>query len=205
LTVLEVGCGLGELIIDLKRLCPSAKLSGLDLSTVAIEACRRAHPDASFYLADIVESALDFSFDLVVCSEVTEHVEDPVRALRHMRAMTREGGFLVLTTPHGRIHSTELAIGHLKHPTRTELTEWLHEAGFKLVRMRQWGWPGYTSLKYLANLAPETVVDHLGQDDYSEPMKRLNDIAYHLARWFSLPASPLGPQFVVTAQAGSIR
>jgi len=204
-TVLEVGCGPGELIMDLKRLCPTAKLTGLDLSTVAIEACRRAHPDVAFHVADIVEGALDSSFDLIVCSEVTEHVDDPVRALRNMRTMTTEGGFLMLTTPHGRIHSTELAIGHLKHPTRSELTQWLQEAGFAVVRMRQWGWPGYTTLKYVANLAPETVVDHLGQGEYSETMRRLNDIAYHLARWFSLPASPLGPQFVVTAQAGSLR
>jgi 2-polyprenyl-3-methyl-5-hydroxy-6-metoxy-1,4-benzoquinol methylase len=202
-TVLEVGCGPGELIMDLKRLCPSARLSGLDLSTVAIEACRRAHPDVTFHVADIVESALDSSFDLVVCSEVTEHVDDPLRALRNMRAMTTDGGFLVLTTPHGRIHSTELAIGHVKHPTRSELTKWLQEAGFTVVRIRQWGWPGYTILKYVANLAPETALDHLGQGEYSKAMKRLNNIAFHLARWMSLPASPLGPQFVVTARAGS--
>ena len=201
-SVLDVGCGPGELIIDLKRLCPTAKLSGLDFSTVAIDACRRAHPDLTFHVADIVESALDFTFDLIVCSEVTEHVDDPVRALRNMRTMTTEGGFLVLTTPHGRIHSTELAIGHLKHPRRNELNQWLQEAGFTVVRMRQWGWPGYSALKYLANLAPATAIDHLGHGEYSEAIKRLNDIAYHLTQWLSLPASPLGPQFVVTARAG---
>jgi ubiquinone/menaquinone biosynthesis C-methylase UbiE len=202
-TVLEVGCGPGELIMDLKRLCPSAKLSGLDLSTVAIEACRRAHADVTFHVADIVESALDSSFDLIVCSEVTEHVDDPLRALRNMRAMTTEGGFLVLTTPHGRIHSTELAIGHLKHPTRSELTKWLQEAGFRVVRIRQWGWPGYTTLKYAANLAPETTMHQLGSGKYGSVKIRLNQLAYSLTHWLSLPTSPIGSQLVVTARAVS--
>lgn len=41
----------------------------------------------------------DESFDLVWCSEVIEHLQDPERALTELRRVTRPGGDLILTTP----------------------------------------------------------------------------------------------------------
>ncbi len=41
----------------------------------------------------------DDSFDLVWCSEVIEHLEDPAKALAELRRVTRPGGELILTTP----------------------------------------------------------------------------------------------------------
>ena len=200
-TVLDVGCGLGEILIDLKRIFPGAHFSGLDISTFAIEACRNAYPDSEFHVANIVDGPLKTKFDLVVCSEVTEHLSDEQTAIANMRRMTRSGGYLIITTPHGRIHTTERSIGHLRHPTRSQIIQWLEQAGFSVERLRQWGWPGYTALKYAGNLAPSAVMDHLGQGEYSNRVRMLNNAAYHLTYWLSLPSSSWGPQFVVTARA----
>ena len=41
----------------------------------------------------------DASFDLIWCSEVIEHLEDPAFALSELRRVTKPGGTLVLTTP----------------------------------------------------------------------------------------------------------
>jgi SAM-dependent methyltransferase len=41
----------------------------------------------------------DHSFDLIWCSEVIEHLEDPAFALAELRRVTKPGGLLVLTTP----------------------------------------------------------------------------------------------------------
>ena len=41
----------------------------------------------------------DESFDLIWCSEVIEHLEDPAFALSELRRVTKPGGTLVLTTP----------------------------------------------------------------------------------------------------------
>ena len=41
----------------------------------------------------------DASFDLVWCSEVIEHLEQPAASLAELRRVTKPGGELVLTTP----------------------------------------------------------------------------------------------------------
>lgn len=41
----------------------------------------------------------DASFDLVWCSEVIEHLNDPAFSLGELRRVTKPGGLLVLTTP----------------------------------------------------------------------------------------------------------
>lgn len=53
---------------------------------------------------DIVASALDLpfddkSFDTVVCTEVLEHIPDPLRVLCEMHRVLKPSGYLILTTP----------------------------------------------------------------------------------------------------------
>lgn len=44
-------------------------------------------------------SLRDASLDCVLCSEVLEHVADPVAALREIARVLREGGYLIVTVP----------------------------------------------------------------------------------------------------------
>ena len=60
--------------------------------------------DWSFAHIDIVSDILDIpepdaSFDAVLCTEVLEHLPDPVRALDEMARLLRPGGMLILTAP----------------------------------------------------------------------------------------------------------
>lgn len=50
---------------------------------------------------DITETTLPpGSFDLILCSEVIEHIEDAEAALRNMRMILKNDGVLILSTPH---------------------------------------------------------------------------------------------------------
>lgn len=52
---------------------------------------------------DIVESALEpASFDVVLCSEVIEHIPEPAAVLATAHRLLRPGGSLVLSTPQAR-------------------------------------------------------------------------------------------------------
>lgn len=91
-SALEVGCGEGELSMRLAR--SGWSVSGCDIAEEAIvEARKRAdHARLSipFERRDIVDlSGSSDQYDLVVCCEVLEHLEDPVEAIKILRALCR--------------------------------------------------------------------------------------------------------------------
>ncbi len=54
------------------------------------------------YRSDILSIPVeDASFDAVICTEVLEHVPEPVMALRELQRILRQGGLLLLTAPLG--------------------------------------------------------------------------------------------------------
>jgi SAM-dependent methyltransferase len=100
--VLDVGCGNGSLIaIPLAR-CGFA-VTGIDLHRPSIEHARRlgsAMPNARF-LETPVADLVTLLFDVIILSEVMEHVSDPesllLDSLRHLKPQ----GIVLITVPNG--------------------------------------------------------------------------------------------------------
>ena len=74
---------------------------GIDISPAAIEIAHKRMPDGQFYVVDITETFLDDVCDLVVCSEVLEHIPDDLLALQNLKKMT--GKYLLVSTPQGKM------------------------------------------------------------------------------------------------------
>lgn len=51
------------------------------------------------YVCDILAIPTQTVFDIVLCTEVLEHVPDPVAALEHLSKLVRSGGHLIATAP----------------------------------------------------------------------------------------------------------
>jgi 2-polyprenyl-3-methyl-5-hydroxy-6-metoxy-1,4-benzoquinol methylase len=93
--VLEVGCGAGHLL----RLFPEAQLVGVDVSPLALESAARnlAGYDATLVLADA--ETVEGQYDVVICSEVLEHVVQPTRVLDRINALLAPSGTAIITVP----------------------------------------------------------------------------------------------------------
>jgi len=144
-TVCDVGCGQGSLLLELMEEFPGIEPNGTDISSAAVELARRKVPQGKFYVLDLVMDHVPRKFDLVICSEVVEHIEDDLSAMRNLCRMT--GKYLVITTVQGRMRRFEAEeVGHVRNYKRGELAAKLREAGFDVVRSVDWGWPLYSPL-----------------------------------------------------------
>lgn len=67
-SVLDVGCGLGDLVGYLERTGRQVDYLGVDIVPQMVEEARRRHPQARFAVCDILEAPPQGRFDLVLCS-----------------------------------------------------------------------------------------------------------------------------------------
>lgn len=143
-SVLDVGCGAGSLLAELKSEFPHIKPMGVDVSSSAIELARRRVPDADFRVLDIAQSSLDTKFDLVVCSEVLEHIPDDIAAMTNLSKMTKK--YLLVSTPQGRMRRFEKEIGHVRNYAPGDLVRKFEITGLKAMSVVEWGFPFYSPL-----------------------------------------------------------
>lgn len=104
--VADLGCGSGMILCDVLALKPGWRGHGLDISSAAVNYARRlaAHKGigerADFRVGDIAR--LPFatrSLDLVIASEVVEHLPEPEQVIAEIAQVLRPGGQLILTMP----------------------------------------------------------------------------------------------------------
>ncbi len=95
-TILDVGCGPGTYLAELRRRGHTGMIVGLDQSAAM---ARRANAHAGTAVADAQALPLgDDSVDVVLCLHMLYHVPDLHRAVAELRRVLRPGGTAVVTT-----------------------------------------------------------------------------------------------------------
>jgi 2-polyprenyl-3-methyl-5-hydroxy-6-metoxy-1,4-benzoquinol methylase len=135
---MEVGCGYG---FGLDFAIHSRGWNGVGIDPAPLASVGREALNVSIelrYLRDDDEAR--GTIDVVMASEVIEHIPSPVAFIRTLRAMLRPGGLMMLTTPNGDdivpatspgiIVSLLSPMLHLVIQSSASLTALLHQAGF---------------------------------------------------------------------------
>ena len=96
-SLLDAGCGEGETLSRLARL--PARVVAIDADPGAVEFTRARFPGLEVRRESVYELGFaDREFDLVICLEVLEHLDDPRAALVELARVTARD--LVLSVPH---------------------------------------------------------------------------------------------------------
>ncbi|MFC2040563.1 class I SAM-dependent methyltransferase [Chloroflexota bacterium] len=95
LKIIDLGCGRGWITDALSKY---GDVAGVDLSIIMAE---RLYPDLQFIQANIVTDEIEGKYDIVISSEVIEHLsfEDQRIYVKKAYDLLNEAGYLVLTTP----------------------------------------------------------------------------------------------------------
>lgn len=105
--LLDFGAGRGELLALLASAERFHTLAGADLYPPPEELRERV----TWHVVDLNEPLpITTPFDVVVCSEVIEHLENPRQTFRTLHAAIRPGGLLVLTMPNQQSIRSLLAL-----------------------------------------------------------------------------------------------
>ena len=141
--VLEIGCGMGDLLASLKP----ARGVGVDFSGEMLARARQKHPELEFHQLDAHDlSALDGKFDVVIFSDTVNDLWDVQRALEETRRFCLPSTRLILNfyshlwqLPLAAAQSLNLASPMLRQNwlTREDIDNMLRLAGFESVRSWQ--------------------------------------------------------------------
>ncbi len=139
--VLEIGAGIGNLTV---HLVPRDRYRATDINSDYLDYLAnfalgkpylevgRLHAEAPGDFA-----ALEGGFDTVVCLNVLEHLDEPVRVLENFRRALAPGGRAIVLVPAGpsRYNALDRALGHRLRYTSARLREVVTAAGFEVERL----------------------------------------------------------------------
>lgn len=134
-SVIDVGCGSGHLLEALVRRHSPRRVVGIDHAAAGIERARQLLPAGEFEARDLHELKFDETFELVLCTEVLEHLADPGAAMAVLTRLCGPAGVIVITVPDGSQDTWE---GHRNFWNETELRRFLQDYGsVEVTRMRR--------------------------------------------------------------------
>jgi 2-polyprenyl-6-hydroxyphenyl methylase/3-demethylubiquinone-9 3-methyltransferase len=147
--ILDVGCGNGSIARFFIE--KGYDVYGIDASVKGIEFARIYHAER-FHVQDLNDDGLplaikDKSFDLIISTEVIEHVYSPLKFIKYCHNNLVSSGHIILSTPyHGYLKNLALALsgkmdhhftalwegGHIKFWSKSTLTQLLESHGFRV-------------------------------------------------------------------------
>jgi ubiquinone/menaquinone biosynthesis C-methylase UbiE len=155
-SIVDVGCGDAARLFELRKIVPAeTECIGLDLR-IQPEMMERARA-ARIQLVEGSESNLselrDSGHDLIIMSQILEHLRDPIDALENLHAKLSPEGLLLLETPNrggldyflfrrrywGGYHLPR----HFHLFTKDSLAEAAQRAGYRIVKQGSLPSPGF--------------------------------------------------------------
>jgi trans-aconitate methyltransferase len=170
--LVELGCGHGEFARSVLGAYPNIAFVGIDRAETGIAIARRHLPGAVFEQADLMDAAtLPERYrgyaTHAVCSEVLEHLDRPLEALRAARALLAPGCRLVVTVPAGPVSAFDRHIGHRRHFSAEQLESLLREAGLEVDSVNGAGFP-FFNLYRMAVVARGTALIRDAAEDHGQ-------------------------------------
>ena len=149
--ILDVGCGSAPM--SLYFASKGMNVKGIDLSTQAIRENKKAKENFGFYnLKFACENFMDYRddsiYDVVMMTEVLEHIPNDRSSLVKINKLLKDNGYLLMSVPSSNapLHRKYVRkygkdpfderVGHLRRYNAVQIFNLLSETGFELVEFK---------------------------------------------------------------------
>ncbi len=109
-SILDAGCGTGEIASRVARLFPQARVLGVDILDAHLELARRRYADLAPRLRFEHQSVFELdsesaAFDLTICRHVLHSIPHAERVVAELARVTKPGGYLhLIPEDYGMLH-----------------------------------------------------------------------------------------------------
>jgi 2-polyprenyl-3-methyl-5-hydroxy-6-metoxy-1,4-benzoquinol methylase len=155
-SVMDAGCGIGLNALYLAGKCPSASVNACDLTPGLVRAAGLLRDslkikNLNVFEADLTRISDIAKYDLIICMDVIEHIQDDSLVLINISRALKAGGLLLLSTNHKRHIKRRLkgldysgGATHVRDGyNESELNTLFHNSGFEVIEIRNvWGFWG---------------------------------------------------------------
>jgi 2-polyprenyl-3-methyl-5-hydroxy-6-metoxy-1,4-benzoquinol methylase len=209
--VFDLGSGQGDLVVKLAPLLPNARFVGAELSESGVAISRRKAPDATFLVADLFQPPAALTHFTAwathaVCSEVLEHVDDPVAFLKRAHTYLAPKARLIVSVPGGPMSAFDRHIGHRQHFDRRKIRSILEQAGYSVEHVYLAGFPFFNLYRLIVIARGRQLTRDIEAKSgrASSGAARLVMKLFHGLFHANLPDSPFGWQVIATARKPSL-
>lgn len=197
---LDAGCGQPYLLEALHGEL-GIETYGCDISDRVMAAIQGSDAAREFRVVDLSRETWPEGrrFDLVVCSEVLEHVPDWPAAVANLARMARK--YVLITVPTGKVRTMDRMVGHTQHFAGPELIAALRANGCEPLLVRRWGFPFHSLYRVaISSLGADRIYESFsGGERYGRGRRLVSDALYGL--FFVNDLFRTGDEMIVLARA----
>lgn len=146
-SILDIGCG--KALLDIELVKKGHSITAIDVSKNAIEFAmheakrQKVHQKIKFYNKQFEDFKLKNKFDIIICSEVLEHIKDDNKFIKKIYKHLKRNGYLILSVPYDpkQWNRGDTASGHFRRYMVNDLNILLKRNGFRMLSWVVWGFP----------------------------------------------------------------
>lgn len=147
-TILDVGCGAGTVSLYLAN--RGANIVGVDISRKAIDSCKKSArilklTDKTQFICNTIEK-IKFrqKFDVIICSEIIEHISNDGAFLKRIHKLLKKNRLLILSTPSinaplykiGLAQNFDKRVGHIRRYSKQQISDLVKKSGFRIEEVK---------------------------------------------------------------------
>jgi hypothetical protein len=137
--VAEIGCGAGEILLQLKARLPESSFTGYEMSAQAFELARSRESDGVHFInANMLDEAVHY--DALLCIDVFEHVDDYIGFIKSLRDFADYKIFHIpldlsaQAVARGEpLLDARRRVGHLHYFTKETALETIRYCGYEVI------------------------------------------------------------------------